>query len=251
MKSKYFTVDVSPTFVASEMEAGAYADGDVMFKSTAIEIPRGISKLIAAQVIYRGTNGAGQASTFDLVFSSEEITTAAGNTAQDLNPADIYTLADPSTSSGRVPRILGSIRLAAADTTVLGAFSIATAKGLGTGISIDSVGSTIGFDKLFVHGITRGTDYNPHSNVAVGEAGFGAGAQTVITVAGTSAVTSFAPGDLIHAHDNAVLGTISTVDTGTQISLTAANTDAIVGSDGTADRLYCINPMEIRLVFEK
>jgi len=251
MKSKYYTVDVTPTFVASEMEAGAYADGDVMFKSTAVEIPRGISKLIAAQVIYRGTNGAAQASTFDLVFTKDELTCAAGNAAQDLNPGDIYTLADPSSTSGRVPGILGTVRLAAADTTKLGAFSIATTKGLGTGISIDSVGSTVGVDKLYVHGITRGTDYNPHSNVAVNEAGFGAAAQTVITVSGTSAVLAFAPGDVIHAQDDAVLGTISTVDSATQITLTAANTAAIVGSDGTADRLYCINPMEIRLVFEK
>ena len=251
MKSKYFTVDVSPTFVASEMEAGAYADGDVMFKSTAIEIPRGITKLIAAQVIYRGPEGVAQASTFDLVFTKDELTCAAGNAAQDLNPSDIYTLTNPSSASGRVPGILGSVRLAATDSTKLGAFSIATAKGLGTGISIDSVGSTVGLDKFYVHGITRGEDYNPHSNVAVNEAGFGAAAQTVIDVSGTSAVLMFAPGDVIHAQNNNVLGTIKTVFSATRIILTAPNTAAIAGSDGTADRLYCVNPMEIRLVFEK
>ena len=251
MTNKYFTVDVTPTFVASEMEAGAYADGDVMFKSTAVEIPRGTARLVSAQVLYRGTNGAAITSTFDLVFTKDEVTCAAGNAAQDLNPGDFYTVADPSSSSGRVPGILGTAQLVAAETTKLGALSYATAENLQTVIAIDSVGTNVGYDKFYMHGITRSTDYNPHSNVAVGEAGFGAGAQTVITVSGTSAVTSFAPGDVIHAQDDAVLGTISTVDSATQITLTAANTAAIVGSDGTADRLYCINPMEIRLTFEK
>ena len=116
MISKYYTVDFTPTFVASEMEAGAYADGDVMFKSTEVQIPRGVAKLVSAQVLYRGTNGAAQASTFDLVFTKDELTCAAGNAAQDLNPGDIYTLADPSSTSGRVPGILGTAQLVAAET---------------------------------------------------------------------------------------------------------------------------------------
>ena len=251
MTNKYFTVDVTPTFVAAEMEDGAYADGDVMFKSTAVEIPRGTCRLVSAQVLYRGTNGVAQASTFDLVFTKDELTCAIGSAAQDLNPADIYTLADPSSTSGRVPGILGTAQLIAAETTKLGAFSYATAENLQTVIAIDSVGTNVGYDKFFMHGITRGTDYNPHSNVTVNESGFGAGAQTTITVGTVDATLAFAPGDVIHAQDNAVLGTISSITNATTIVLTAANTAAIVGSDGTADRLYCINPMEIRLTFER
>jgi len=251
MNSNLYTVDVTPTFVASEMETGAYADGDILFKSTPIEIPRGIAKLISAQVIYRGNDGAAQASTFDLVFTKDEITVAAGNAAHASKPADIYSSTSPSSSSGRVPGILGSCRIAATDATKCGTFSIATKSNLETGIAIDSVGSTVGLDKFYMHGVARSTDLNFSNNCAVGEADFDAAAQTVITVATTDATLVFAPGDVIHAHDNAILGTIASVDSSTQITLTAANTAAITGTDGTADRLYCINPMEIRLVFEK
>jgi len=251
MKSNLYTVDVTPTFVASEMETGAYTDGDIIFKSTPVEIPRGIAKLISAQVIYRGNDGVAQASTFDLVFTKDEITVAAGNAAHASKPADIYSVTSPSSSSGRVPGILGSCRIAPADTTKCGTFSIATKSNLETGIAIDSVASNLGLDKFFMHGVARNNDIEFSNNCAIGESSFGAGTQQTITVSTTDATTVFAPGDVVHAHDNAVLGTIASVTDATTIVLTTSNTDAITGTDGTPDRLYCINPMEIRLVFEK
>jgi hypothetical protein len=57
----------------------------------------------------------------------------------------------------------------------------------------------------------------------------------------------FAAGDVLHAADNAILGTISSVDNATQVTLTAANTDAIENTD----ELYNINPIRIILHFEK
>ena len=53
----------------------------------------------------------------------------------------------------------------------------------------------------------------------------------------------FAPGDVIHAVDDAVLGTIKTVDSATQITLTKANVDAIENNDV----LYNVSPIQLIL----
>ena len=53
----------------------------------------------------------------------------------------------------------------------------------------------------------------------------------------------FAPGDVVHAADNAVLGTIKTVDSDTQITLTKANVDAIENDD----ILYNVSPIQLIL----
>ena len=57
----------------------------------------------------------------------------------------------------------------------------------------------------------------------------------------------FLPGDKLVAHDGAVLGTVSTVDSATQLTLTAANTDAIEHDD----YIYNENPIRIKLFFER
>jgi len=88
------------------------------------------------------------------------------------------------------------------------------------------------------------------SGVYVAESNFGAGEQTAISVddsssGSPSAATVFAPGDIIHADNNEVLGTVSSLDA-TTITLTAPNTDACNDNK----RLYNINPIEVVFGFE-
>ena len=102
--------------------------------------------------------------------------------------------------------------------------------------------------KIYVAGMCGvGQTPNLTSTLTVDEANFDAGAQTVITTADKDARIIFSAGDVIHAADDAVLGTVKSVDSATQITLTAANTDAIEDDDV----LYNINPITLILGFEK
>ena len=95
---------------------------------------------------------------------------------------------------------------------------------------------------LYVAAIAKG-DFDFRTTVRVNETGFAAGTQTVITLDTRVATPNFAPGDIIHAVDDAVLGTIKTVDSATQITLTTANVDAI----GDSDPLSNISPIQLIL----
>ena len=68
----------------------------------------------------------------------------------------------------------------------------------------------------------------------------------MITLDSKVASPVFAPGDVIHAVDDAVLGTIKTVDSDTQITLTKANVDAIADSD----IVYNVTPIQFILTSE-
>ena len=98
---------------------------------------------------------------------------------------------------------------------------------------------------LYVAAIAKG-DFDFRTTVRVNETGFAAGTQTVITLDTKVATPVFAPGDIIHAVDDAVLGTIKTVDSDTQITLTKANVDAIADSD----IIYNVTPIQLMLSSE-
>ena len=98
---------------------------------------------------------------------------------------------------------------------------------------------------LYVAAIAKGAlDFR--TTVQVNESNFAAGTQTVITLDTKDATLCFAPGDVIHAVDDAVLGTIKTVDSATQITLTKANEDAIEDDDV----LYNVSPIQLILSCE-
>ena len=102
-----------------------------------------------------------------------------------------------------------------------------------------------------IQAVIRGTDGADQAaatlvGMRVNETGFAAGAQTVITLDSKVASPVFAPGDVIHAVDDAVLGTIKTVDSDTQITLTKANVDAIADSD----IVYNVTPIQFILTSE-
>ena len=73
--------------------------------------------------------------------------------------------------------------------------------------------------------------------------GLTAGETATITVDTRTILPNWAPGDVIHAVDDAVVGTIKTVDSDTQITLTKANVDAIADSD----ILYNVSPIQLIL----
>ena len=110
-------------------------------------------------------------------------------------------------------------------------------------------GDNVGFDTVYVGIVSRDNDVDFISINAVNETGFAAGAQTVITMDGTSMDVRehFAAVDILHAQDDAVLGTLASADTATQLTLTAANTDAIAEDD----IIYNLHPIKLVLGLER
>ena len=114
-----------------------------------------------------------------------------------------------------------------------------------------NTGTNVGFDKIYV-GLVAGGAFDFRSINTVNETGFSAGAQTVITMDDGSAGTSmdcrehFAVGDILHAQDDAVLGTLASA-AAQEITLTAANTDAIAENDV----IYNLHPIKLVLGFER
>ena len=105
-------------------------------------------------------------------------------------------------------------------------------------------GTNVGYDTLYIASTCGALDFR--SGMQVNEANFGAGTQTTITVDGVDATLAFAPGDVIHAHDDAVLGTVKSITNATTIVLESANTAAIENNDF----LYNITPVKVILCFD-
>ena len=237
--TRYFTKVVKPLLTIAKQDGGAYADDDVLFPSTPFEIPKGTSRLIGATATVRGNNGAAQAIPFDLLFSSQTLVMGV--------ESDTATLA-PSND------LLGVVSFAAADYggNSLDFFSIASASATPPSICLTSddgnasnFGRQLGVDRIYVSGLAGGT-FNFASTTAV-TADHAAGASTVLTLDGKSALMTLAPGDIIRADDNAAIGTIKSVDSATQITLEKPNVAAI--ADG--DEVYPRQPIKIILSFER
>ena len=240
MQSKYYTTTVLPT-ITPFLQHTAFSDGDILFDWTAFEIPRGSAKLLGATIKIRAKGDAGQTvqpAGVDLLFAKGPV--------PDATPTTLGTAGAEVTNFASTD-IVGAMPFGAAD-----AFGIRTLY-QSTVSSSELVlepngnsGANVGVDKFYVAGLAAGS-LNFTSALTVNETGFGAAAQTVITTADLDPRLNLVTGDVIHAQDDAVLGTILTVDSGTQITLTAANTAAIEDDDV----LYNINPIEIILHFQK
>ena len=247
MVSKYFTVEVSPVVAASKQHAGGFTSGMVVADWTALQIPRGSNMLRSATLLVRPKGDASVTVNnhpFGIVFSKTN-TVSLGTVRANIQNR-------PSND------LLGVIEFDVQNfsTGTLQSTAVATVGGDTTNACPPLVlqgdittGDNVGFDTIFVGIFSQDANNTFESINAVNEANFAAGAQTVITMDGTSMDVRehFAVGDVLHAQDDAVLGTVASVDSATQITLTAANTEAI----DEDDIIYNINPIKLVLGFER
>ena len=229
---------VLPVMPAS-IQAAAYADTEILFDWHKIEDFKG-SLIDGVKVIVRGTNGAAQTMVgIDLLFATSNIAIPSDgrHASLDTAPATLGTTGAAVDTPGWFNNLVGYVPVAAGDFNDADLIYLNVA-------NIDLAGKEIpvsGGD-LYVAAIAKGAlDFR--TTVQVNETGFGAGTQTVITLDTKDATLCFAPGDVIHAVDDAVLGTIKTVDSATQITLTTANYDAIANNDV----LYNVSPIQLIL----
>ena len=228
---------VSPVMPAS-IQAAAYADTEILFDWHKVEGFKG-GAIDGIKVIVRGTDGADQTMVgIDLLFATSHIPTPSdgANVSVDVAPTTLGTTGAAVDTPGWFNNLVGYVPVVAGDFNDgdLIYLNIANVNLSGEEIPVSG--------DLYVAAISKGAlDFR--TTIQVNEANFAAGTQTVITLDTKDATLGFAPGDVIHAVDDAVLGTIKTVDSATQITLTTANVDAIANNDV----LYNVSPIQLIL----
>ena len=246
---KYFSVTKKISVAASKQHAAAFGAGDIVADWQAIQIPKGSSCLKSLTMLVRPK---GDATPTDNDF-------AANIVFSKTNTQSLGTV-NASVDHVPFPDIIGVIKIATGNyaTNVFNSTAIATTGNQGddneAGIPLvltgDPIsGDNVGFDVVYVGIVTLGSIPDFRSINAVNEANFAAGAQTVITMdgSGMDVREHFAAGDVLHAQDDAALGTVASADSATQITLTAANTDAIAEDD----IIYNLHPITLVLGLEK
>jgi hypothetical protein len=236
MRRKYFSKLIKPVLTAARMHGAAYAAGDVLIPWTEINLGGDATvKLINATAIIRGTSGARQEQPFALWLSQDSTRTwqSLENAAVSEFP-DIYSL-------GHISFVAGDY-----DDTAVSSMDLVTFATANGGNGINRLVKPLNGKKSIYMGGVAGGAFDFRSNVAVN---MGAGTSTssaVITTDTSDARTSFAVGDVIHSEDGNIQGTIKTVDSNTQITLT----ENVTASAGDDEKLYNISPIWIRLDFE-
>jgi len=249
---KYIIREVKPTIAANLAHAdAALTANDVVFDWTAFTLPNGVNRLVGVTVIAPPTNaGVSQDFPLDLLFATK--TRGNGGVAAGAAPQSIGTISSAATptASPYYNDLVGAVKIDASDFTDTEPRSIGVtgvAQGGMNPVVFESYGTTPddGLYTFYVAATTPGTP-SLQSGIDINEANAGAGTQTSITVDGATALT-LAPGDVIHAQDNAVLGTVKEIINLNTIALTAANTAAFQEDD----IIYNINPIKLILTFER
>ena len=229
---------VSPTMPAS-IQAAAYADTEILFDWHKVEGFKGGS-IDSLKVIVRGTNGADQTMVgIDLFFATSYIETPADgvNVGIDVAPVTLGTTGAAVDTPGWFNNLVGYVPVAAGDFNDgdLIYLNIANVSLAGKEIPVSG--------DLYVAAVAKGAlDFRQTAQLNDAD-GLTAGETATITVDTRVVTPNWAPGDVIHAVDDAVVGTIKTVDSDTQITLTKANVDALADDDV----LYNISPIQLIL----
>ena len=252
MVNKYFTVEKRLTIAASKQHA-AFASGDVMVDWTALQIPKGASKLVSATALIRPKGDADPTDnnfSFSLVFSkTNTVSLGTVNTGPDHRPSNDFIGALEVDSNNYAATTLQSTAVATLGTDSANATTPLVLQGDPT------TGDNVGFDTIYVGMIAQGSFDFTSINV-INDADINSTTPTAIVMAGTGMDVRehFAVGDVLHAQDDILLGTVASIDAAATgpINLTSATSgagDATTIANG--DTIYNINPVKIILGFEK
>ena len=262
MINKYHSVTVKPTIKASK-QTSAFAAGDVLFDWTPFDVPKGSNLLRCTVVLVRGTNGADQAAVDMELFFAKSIDGTAPSTLGDLNdPVDTATATGTSTT-GWFNNIIGYNYLdvsanntGSSDDLVYMNTLQCGAPRASSGVVLTgepNSGTNVGYDKIYVAGITQGAlDF---STTVLARGGEADGVTTVETDKGSNddpnADLIFQPGDVLHSATDDVLGTIKTIEafgsSKQDITFTAGTTDIIADNE----EIYNVNPVTLIFSFER
>ena len=248
--SKYFTVEVTPTVTASRQHVAAFTVGDVLFDWTEVQIPKGTSKVIGATMLVRPKGNAAVAANIfgaNLIFSKTNTQTLGTiNSTPDKIPSnDFLGFIDLDDDNSFTSSTLKS--------TAVGMATRNSANGStfpNILITPSQQGANVGFDKFYVGGQAAGAfDFRTIVRINDGDIDTSSPGTTLATDGTSMDIRKhFIAGDVLHAHDDAVIGTVASVTDATDLELTAALSTGVLEDD---DYVYNINPIRIILFFEQ
>ena len=247
----YFTVDLKPDYTASILQAGAFASGKVLFDWTPIQVPKGTVCLKSAVALIRPKGDATPTHNsfpFDLFFSTtNDNSIGVVRDSASHTPNNGYIgVAGFKTENYAINHVNG---------TVVAGHTSGNADGETYGVPIimtPTESASAGFDTIYVAAVALGNfNFTTINTIETTEA-----ASATIHCDGSSMDLRehFLPGDVLHtattvgaADADTLIGTVLTVDSATNITLT--DTAAVTHVDGTL--VMNINPIRIRLGFEQ
>ena len=254
---KYFDTGwVKPIIpVTNQIDAdatdAAFADKDIVWDWLAVDIPRGTHKLVNASMIVQGNDGARQAEVdFQLWFAKG---------IDGVAPPSLGTVNAGVTGTGHRKHMLGVLTLdstqAATDVYPYNSFystGITSTSGAlnpsgAVVVSSNSSGvSNVGYDKIYVAGLTMGA-LNFSTNVLLNQGGNQAATTTTTTLTtdGAHATKVFEVGDIIQAMDLAAIGTI------TALTTTSITVDLCTAALVDDDEILTTSPVKLKLAFEQ
>ena len=249
--SKYFTVTVKPTIAASAQHA-SFSNNDLLFDWTAFEIPKGRAKLVNATVLVRPKGDTGPTANdnaIGLVFSSSNTQSlGSANGAITNAPSNDFLGAVEFAANSYTPvsfnsTVVGTLGRGSGDTEIPMAPLVLTP-------NVNALSTTTsGYDTLYLGGFCADANTDFTSILVVSDADIASAAHTTIVTAGSSMDNRehFIAGDVIHAQDDAVVGTLDSVAE-SAITLTSELGTSVLTN---GDTLYNIHPIRIILQFER
>ena len=234
-------VVVKPYIQASLQHAGAFAADDVLFNWTEVKVPKTNCRLHGCTVMMRGTNGARQEHAFDLYFSkSDDYSLGTVNSAVSMQPNNDLVGSVPVKTKYYTDGLNTMEAINVERTQVVTALPDRHSDDFPPRGVLNT-----GVRSLFIAAVAQ--DAIDFQSTVKTTAAHSAGDTNDITVDTTSALINFSKGDLIHAHDDAVVGTLGSVPDATSLILenNTLNAQAIANNDD----LYNVNPITIYLNF--
>ena len=261
---KYFTVEVKPTILPSVQDDGAFGDGDVLFDWTEFEIPKGAARLVNVTALVRGGAGTPVTLAMDLFFAKSR----KGGLE---TPTSIGSAHGTASGTGYQNHLLGAYKIEESDYTVAGQLDNSV------NISVTSQdmerdnrspiapslilqgepeSGTDGYDKLWVSAVTPDGAYDLSSPAVILR---GAITDDTTVVAPTDAGSNddpnaelkFAPGDIIYATDDLLVGTIKSIAAFGSSKQDITFESGITSDLADDDVFYNVHPITLILQFEK
>tara|TARA_R110002167_G_C12487269_1_gene635114 strand:+ start:47 stop:820 length:774 start_codon:yes stop_codon:yes gene_type:complete len=257
MKGKYFDTGWLKTITPVTNQIGtssgdaAFADRDIVFDWLAIDVPKGTSRLESLCMHVQGLHGARQAEKDFQVWIAKSVDGVA--------PPSLGTCNALVTGTGHRKHMLGVLLLdstqSTGDCSPFNQFystNIVSSNGLinPSGSLIISPepnsGTNVGYDKIYVAGITMGA-INFSTNVLLNQGSDQAATTTTTTLTtdGAHATKVFEVGDVIQAMDLAAIGTI------TALTTTSITVDLCEAALVNNDEILTTSPVKIKLGFEQ
>ena len=216
----------------ASIQTAAYADTELLFDWHKVTDYKG-GVIRGIQAIIRGTDGADQVAAtlvgMDIFFATSQIKEDARGISVDQAPPTLGTTgAVPDTFQWK-NNLIGQTSILAAD--MLDGDLVVLTIGGKSGLDIATNGD------LYIAAISKGA-FDFRSTVICD--GIQAITQAALVTKTTSALTNFAPGDVLHDEDNRLIGTVKSITDANNMVMTTNLANATVDNKD----LYCINPIQ-------